>query len=220
MVTSKLAPFRHRCCLYLAAAVSDFWLPPDKMNEHKIQSADGGLCIQLDQVPKLLGKITAEWAPNAYVVSFKLETDRDILIKKAAGAIDNYSVSLVCANILQSRREMCFLVEPTASFFSSSASSSPFAFAGDVTDTDTNTDTNTVSAATAATAATAAAAAAAAGSAPSTLVHGDINVCVSSKGNQLSVETIRRSSDHDALELLLIPAITKRHELFVRSRQS
>jgi hypothetical protein len=28
-----------------------------------------------------------EWAPGAFVVSFKLETDPDMLVKKALGAI-------------------------------------------------------------------------------------------------------------------------------------
>ena len=34
------------------------------------------------QVPKMLGELRHSWAPEAFVVSFKLETDDDILIQK------------------------------------------------------------------------------------------------------------------------------------------
>ncbi len=34
------------------------------------------------QVPKVLGVLVHTWAPQAMVVSFKLETDEHILIKK------------------------------------------------------------------------------------------------------------------------------------------
>ena len=49
----------------------------------------------------MLGQLTTVWAPRAFVVSFKLETDANILVKKAAGAIANYGVHLVVANLLQ-----------------------------------------------------------------------------------------------------------------------
>jgi phosphopantothenate---cysteine ligase (ATP) len=39
---------------YLAAAVSDFYIPIDKMVTHKIQSAGGGLHLDLEPVPKIL----------------------------------------------------------------------------------------------------------------------------------------------------------------------
>jgi hypothetical protein len=34
------------------------------------------------QVPKMLYSLRHEWAPNCMVVSFKLETDESILVKK------------------------------------------------------------------------------------------------------------------------------------------
>ena len=70
------------------------------MSEHKIQSSSG-LTLVLSQVPKILGLLTNEWAPNAYLVSFKLETDANILVDKAVGAIQKYNVDLVVANLLQ-----------------------------------------------------------------------------------------------------------------------
>lgn len=47
--------------------------------EHKIQSRDGPLELHLDRVPKALGTLRALWAPDALVVSFKLETDEALL---------------------------------------------------------------------------------------------------------------------------------------------
>jgi hypothetical protein len=80
------------------------------MHEHKIQSS-GGLVLDLNQVPKLLGDVTGRWAKDSYVVSFKLETDERLIIDKAAQAIDKYGVHLVIANMLQTRRDICYIVE-------------------------------------------------------------------------------------------------------------
>lgn len=76
--------------LYLAAAVSDFFVPPSEMEEHKIQSGahSDGLHLHLKTVPKCLTLVRREWAPQSFVVSFKLETDPDMLLKKAYAAID------------------------------------------------------------------------------------------------------------------------------------
>lgn len=71
------------------------------MLQHKIQSSGGDLVLQLNPVPKLLGTLTREWAPNAFCTSFKLETDDSLLERKAAGALHKYSVDLVIANMLQ-----------------------------------------------------------------------------------------------------------------------
>lgn len=40
------------------------------------------------QVPKCLGMIGAEWAPDCFRVSFKLETDLDRLLPKARVALE------------------------------------------------------------------------------------------------------------------------------------
>lgn len=56
----------------LAAAVSDFYIPANAMPQHKIQSRDGRLALQLEQVPKCLGLLRHEWARTAFVVSFKV----------------------------------------------------------------------------------------------------------------------------------------------------
>jgi len=99
-----------RAMIYLAAAVSDYFIPPDEMPEHKIQSSDGSLSLTLRPTPKCLGKVKEEWCPRAFVVSFKLETDQAILMHKASGAINKYGVDVVVANELHTRyKEVTFV---------------------------------------------------------------------------------------------------------------
>eukprot|EP00936_MAST-01D_sp_MAST-1D-sp1_P001617 g1617.t1 len=141
--------------LYLAAAVSDFYLPQNAMATHKIQSASGGLTLELQQVPKMLGRIKngcgvdndagagvsvgpgiesgdghgdggnssiantssvgvgeGAWAPECFLVSFKLETNCNILLAKATRALLTYGVDVVCANELASCATRVQLVAP------------------------------------------------------------------------------------------------------------
>ncbi|KAI4236736.1 MAG: hypothetical protein L6R40_006080 [Gallowayella cf. fulva] len=115
---------------YLAAAVSDFFVPKDRLAEHKIQSSevDGfgdaacgnsgtagkKLVIDLDPVPKLLRNLVDGWAPEGMIVSFKLETDSSILIMKAKKALDRYSHHLVIGNLLATRKWEVVFVAPMA----------------------------------------------------------------------------------------------------------
>ena len=39
------------------------------------------------QVPKMLGTLRSTWAPEAFIVSFKLETDEQILISKVMACV-------------------------------------------------------------------------------------------------------------------------------------
>ena len=48
--------------------------------------------------------------PNAFTVSFKLETDEKLLIPKALGAIKKYGIHCVVANLLQTRYDTAVLV--------------------------------------------------------------------------------------------------------------
>ncbi len=94
------------------------------MSVHKIQSDQGNLTLELQQVPKLLGRVTSQWAPHAFVVSFKLETDTNMLQKKAEAALEKYRVHLVVANLLQTRKDVVYLVSrlsPSDGFASSSS---------------------------------------------------------------------------------------------------
>ena len=100
--------------LYLAAAVSDFYLPASDMMEHKIQSSEGAPKIELQLVPKILAPLVSDWVPQAFVISFKLETDESILIKKAKKALETYKHKIVIANLLQTRKEKVILVMSTS----------------------------------------------------------------------------------------------------------
>ncbi|KDO43115.1 hypothetical protein CISIN_1g021381mg [Citrus sinensis] len=95
---------------YLAAAVSDFYVPWKSMAEHKIQSGSGPLDMQLLQVPKMLSVLRKEWAPMAFCISFKLETDAEILLEKADMARKKYGMHAVVANELLSRKEQVVVV--------------------------------------------------------------------------------------------------------------
>lgn len=55
-------------------------------------------------VPKILSPLVKDWAPQAFVTSFKLETDASILLDKAKRALDTYRHQAVVANVLDSRR--------------------------------------------------------------------------------------------------------------------
>ncbi|CAH0399017.1 unnamed protein product [Chilo suppressalis] len=110
-----LANLGPRAVLYLAAAVSDFYIPKDKVPTHKMQSGSGAPVIQLHLVPKMLAPLVNLWVPEAYVVSFKLETDENLLIPKARAALDKYKHKMVVANLLQTRHHRVILVSPEAS---------------------------------------------------------------------------------------------------------
>ena len=120
---------RSSALLYLAAAVSDFFVPRDRLAEHKIQSSAPSdsttsdasrdtmptqqkLVIDLDMVPKFLKQLVEKWAPNAMIISFKLETDPSILISKARKALERYSHHLVIGNILNTRSFEVVFVTP------------------------------------------------------------------------------------------------------------
>ncbi|KAG1656889.1 hypothetical protein FOA52_000683 [Chlamydomonas sp. UWO 241] len=111
LIALSLAPYGPRVLFYLAAAVSDFYVPWSELDEHKIQSSSGPLTLQLTKVPKMLGELTHSWAPRAMFISFKLETDQSILIGKASGALSNYAVHAVVANILHTRKDVVYIVK-------------------------------------------------------------------------------------------------------------
>ncbi|KAI4120924.1 MAG: hypothetical protein LQ338_006675 [Usnochroma carphineum] len=125
-----LRPLGPQALFYLAAAVSDFFVPRDRMAEHKIQSSEVDmsgepsqsgpkragkkLIIDLDPVPKLLQSLVDGWAPEGMIVSFKLETDPSILISKSKKALERYSHHLVIGNLLSTRKWEVVLVTPHA----------------------------------------------------------------------------------------------------------
>jgi phosphopantothenate-cysteine ligase len=134
-VAKLMRPLGPNALFYLAAAVSDFFVPHDRMVEHKIQStgefSDGNgangnpsgkppaartegrsLIIDLEPVPKFLKQLVDGWAPEGMIVSFKLETDPSMLVKKAQYSLDRYAHHLVIGNLLMTRKwEVVFVSE-------------------------------------------------------------------------------------------------------------
>jgi len=126
-----------RAMLLLAAAVSDFYIPEEELSVHKIQSrasdraasassshptlsaqesgpeSEEGIVLRLKNTPKLLSQLQT-WCPKSYKVSFKLETDRDLLQRKSLAAIEKYRVNAVVANELHSRYRQVLLYQASS----------------------------------------------------------------------------------------------------------
>jgi phosphopantothenate-cysteine ligase len=141
-IAQLMRPLGSKSLFYLAAAVSDFFIPKDRMAEHKIQSSDAierndrktdsgeetdtepdmgtasvqskKLVVNLDPVPKFLKRLVDGWAPEGMIVSFKLETDPSILISKAHYSLERYSHHLVIGNLLSTRKWEVVFVSPNS----------------------------------------------------------------------------------------------------------
>ncbi|KAL2418119.1 Phosphopantothenate-cysteine ligase CAB2 [Exophiala dermatitidis] len=124
MLAFLMQPLGNRAMFYLAAAVSDFFIPRERMEEHKIQSRDdnaGGqgsgssrqLVINLDPVPKFLSTLVQSWAPRgSMIVSFKLETNPSLLVSKSEQALKRYGHDLVIGNLLTTRKWEVVFITP------------------------------------------------------------------------------------------------------------
>eukprot|EP01127_Copromyxa_protea_P012064 TRINITY_DN3104_c0_g1_i2.p1 TRINITY_DN3104_c0_g1~~TRINITY_DN3104_c0_g1_i2.p1 ORF type:complete len:318 (-),score=64.80 TRINITY_DN3104_c0_g1_i2:55-1008(-) len=86
-----------RALFYSSAAVSDFYRRD--MAEHKIQST-GPLKLDLEVVPKLIPLMKPFFLPRAMIITFKLETNIDILDDKVGIHLYKYGADLVIGNIL------------------------------------------------------------------------------------------------------------------------
>jgi phosphopantothenate---cysteine ligase (ATP) len=115
-ISSQLKSFKRASLLYLCAAVSDFYLPLDDQSQHKISSASG-LNLHLHPVPKILGILKSQACPDAFIVSFKLETDEKKVIEKARESLKSYGQNLVVANCLATRNKLVTLVGDNAGDF-------------------------------------------------------------------------------------------------------
>lgn len=125
---AALRPIGRRALVLLAAAVSDYYIPASEQSVHKLDSrADGALVLTMAQTPKVLhalrhavappalpaiaasssatdAVIACEaWLPDAFVCSFKLETDASILLRKSRAALRTYDFNAVLANELHTR---------------------------------------------------------------------------------------------------------------------
>jgi phosphopantothenate-cysteine ligase len=66
----------------------------------------------MKMVPKMLSPLVKDWAPQAFVISFKLETDPSILLDRARRALATYRHQAVVANVLDTRRGYVVVVTP------------------------------------------------------------------------------------------------------------
>ena len=109
LVEARKTGIGSKCFVCLAAAVSDFFVPVDLMPENKIQSREiitndnGDVILCLKHVPKALELVKKRWFPEAFILSFKLETDHEKLITKSLDSIRLNGVDAVLANQLQNR---------------------------------------------------------------------------------------------------------------------
>lgn len=67
--------------------------------------------LKLEPVPKLIHVIVENWAPQSFVVSFKLETDPALLIPKSLAALRLYKHNVVVANLLKDRKSEVMIVQ-------------------------------------------------------------------------------------------------------------
>merc|ERR1711966_447972 len=72
--------------------------------------SDNTLTVTLYPVPKVIPTLRKHWCPNAFVVSFKLETDPLILQQKSVLAMERNDVHLVIGNELATRYEKVFIL--------------------------------------------------------------------------------------------------------------
>ncbi|KRX94873.1 Phosphopantothenate--cysteine ligase, partial [Trichinella pseudospiralis] len=108
-ISKKLSILKEKLVMYLAAAVSDYYIPEEQLPIHKMKSSQKTLKLCLAPVPKLL-KNLVEMNRKAYIVSFKLETDSNTLVAKCKEALDINSHQLVIGNILHTRYHQVYLV--------------------------------------------------------------------------------------------------------------
>lgn len=96
----KLIEQHQPTAIVLAAAVSDYGVA--NFVDGKIRSKDSDLSIQLKALPKVISKVKS-WAPNAYLVGFKLLVDSsdDDLISDAKKSIVENDCDMIVANDLR-----------------------------------------------------------------------------------------------------------------------
>ncbi|AAR83443.1 hypothetical protein CNPV097 [Canarypox virus] len=109
-ISESLSLMGEDAMIYLAAAVSDFYIPYEDMPEHKMESEGDEIMIKMKTVPKMLSHLVDEWAPNAFVVSFKLETNDSIVVSKARDALNKYKHHVVIANLMKDRRTNVIII--------------------------------------------------------------------------------------------------------------
>ncbi|CAI5444805.1 unnamed protein product [Caenorhabditis angaria] len=107
-ICQHINPLGSQALVYLAAAVSDFVVT--ELPTHKMAS-DSELNLGLSVAPKVIERVVNSYVPNAFIVSFKLETDAEKLLPKAKCALAKYGHQLVIANMLSTRKHRVVFVQ-------------------------------------------------------------------------------------------------------------
>lgn len=68
------------------------------------------MVLKLEPVPKVIKPMVINWCPQAFIISFKLETDPNLLLSKARQALTKYQHDLVIANLLSERKRRVTIV--------------------------------------------------------------------------------------------------------------
>jgi phosphopantothenate-cysteine ligase len=96
--------------VYLVAAVSDFYVPVSLLPAEKLESRpeEDSMTLFFHKVPKTIarGLVGRRWGDGAFVTTFKLETDVEVLdakVRKHAADLGN--VRLIAANLYATCRE-------------------------------------------------------------------------------------------------------------------
>jgi len=67
----------------------------------------GPLELSLQRVPKMVGMLTRTWCPEAYVISFKLETDEALLVPKVCVMAFGHPMLWLCVCVPYARGCAC-----------------------------------------------------------------------------------------------------------------
>ena len=154
----------------------------------------------------MLGTLTKEWAPHAFHVSFKLETDMNLVVSKAKTAIEKYGVHLVVANQLQTRKNVVYLVSRHLQLTITSGNSSSSGTGGNRNNLGVSTSgkelisyVNSIGA--------------------SDSGKADLSSMISDVDNY-AVEEIHRPDQEELIEPVLVEAVRQAHRVFVRNMKA
>lgn len=117
VIATHCLDYENNVIFYLSAAVSDFYIPDHLLPKDKI-SVDSELLpykentlfspsitLELYSTPKSIQLIRNKCS-NSFLVMFKLETsNEEHLYHKSVKALQKYNANIVCANLLQTRRD-------------------------------------------------------------------------------------------------------------------
>uniref|UniRef100_A0A0N4ZFE5 Phosphopantothenate--cysteine ligase n=1 Tax=Parastrongyloides trichosuri TaxID=131310 RepID=A0A0N4ZFE5_PARTI len=112
ILLNLLKSFKKKAIIFLAGAVSDFYIDDKDKEDHKLQSRDGHTILKLTPVKKDDIISLLDTARDNFLVTFKLETNEKILYMKSKRSFEYYKHNLVIGNILDKRNFEVILFTP------------------------------------------------------------------------------------------------------------